>query len=57
MRKEPREPKKTIGVPFSYPKHNDIEARAKSLKISKGKYVAIVMDEWLASGKKLTMSE
>lgn len=57
MSKEPKEKKHPIGVGFSQEEHDDIESRAKAIGISKGKYVRIVMQNWLVSGEKLTISE
>lgn len=48
---------KTIGINFKINVAEEIERRAASMQISTGKYVKIVMQQWLGSGKKLTLSE
>ena len=36
---------------------DDLETRATSMHISKSKYCKIILQQWLDSGKKLTLSE
>jgi hypothetical protein len=48
---------KTIGVNFGEKMVAEIEQRADSLHISKSKYCKIVLQQWVASGKKLTLGE
>lgn len=48
---------KTIGINMDEKMADDLEKRAASMHISKSKYCKIVLDEWLKSGKKLTLGE
>jgi hypothetical protein len=36
---------------------NELEKRASSMHISKSKYCKIILQQWIDSGKKLTLSE
>jgi len=47
----------TIGINMSKKMANDLEKRSKSMSISKSKYCKIILQQWLDSGKKLTLSE
>ena len=48
---------KTIGINMNAKMANDLESRAKSMNISKSNYCKIILQKWLDSGKKLTLSE
>ena len=48
---------KTIGINMATKMANDLEKRATSMHISKSKYCKIILQQWLDSGKKLTLSE
>jgi hypothetical protein len=48
---------KTIGVNMSKKMAEDLKKRASSMHISKSKYCKIILQQWLDSGKKLTLSE
>jgi len=48
---------KTIGINMPAKMAADIEKRAESMSISTSNYCKIVLREWLASGKKLTLGE
>ncbi|NOU35801.1 MAG: hypothetical protein HOO88_03395 [Kiritimatiellaceae bacterium] len=48
---------KTIGINMSKTMADDLEKRADSMHISKSKYCKIVLQQWLQSGKKLTLAE
>jgi hypothetical protein len=48
---------KTIGINMDKKMAGELESRAESMHISKSKYCKIVLQQWLASGKKLTLAE
>ncbi len=48
---------KTIGINMSKKMANDLEKRSSSMQISKSKYCKIILQQWIDSGKKLTLSE
>ena len=48
---------KTIGINMKLDMALDLEKRAASMHISTGKYCKIILQRWLDSGKKLTLSE
>ena len=48
---------KTIGINMSKQMADELEKRATSMHISKSKYCKILLQQWLDSGKKLTLSE
>jgi hypothetical protein len=48
---------KTIGINMAKGMAEDLEKRADSMHISKSKYCKIVLQQWLDSGKKLTLAE
>ncbi len=48
---------KTIGINMSKKMANDLEKRSKSMNISKSKYVKIILQQWMDSGKKLQLAE
>ena len=48
---------KTIGINMNTKMANDLEKRSSSMHISKSKYCKIILQQWLDSGKKLTLSE
>ena len=47
----------TIGVNMPSALANELQSRAKSMSISKSKYVKIVLQQWVDSKKKLVLSE
>jgi hypothetical protein len=47
----------TIGINMSKKMAVELEKRAASMYISKSKYCKIILQQWLDSGKKLTLSE
>ena len=48
---------KTIGINMNQKMADDLEKRAASMHISKSKYVKIILQQWVDSGKKLTLGE
>lgn len=48
---------KTIGINMAKAMADDLEKRAHSMQISKSSYCKIVLQQWLQSGKKLTLTE
>ena len=48
---------KTIGINMSEKMADELERRAESMHISKSKYAKIILQQWLDSGNKLTLSE
>ena len=48
---------KTIGLNMPKKVAKELERRAASMQVSTGKYCKIVLNDWLKSGKKLTLSE
>ncbi len=48
---------KTIGINMSKKMADDLEKRSSSMHISKSKYCKIILQQWLDSGKKLTLAE
>jgi len=48
---------KTIGINMSEEMATNLEKRAVSMHISKSKYCKIILQRWLHSDKKLTLSE
>lgn len=48
---------KTVGINMSEKMADNLEKRAVSMHISKSKYCKIILQQWLDSGKKLTLSE
>jgi len=48
---------KTIGINMSKKMADELERRSKSMSISKSKYCKIILQQWMDSGKKLTLSE
>ncbi|QHI68615.1 hypothetical protein [Tichowtungia aerotolerans] len=48
---------KTIGINMSKKMAEELENRSSSMHISKSKYCKIILQQWLDSGKKLTLSE
>ena len=47
----------TIGINMPKKMADELEKRADSMHISKSKYCKIILQQWLDSGKKLTLSE
>jgi hypothetical protein len=47
----------TIGINMGKKLAEELEKRADSMHISKSKYCKIVLQQWLDSGKKLTLGE
>ncbi len=48
---------KTIGINMSKKMADDLEKRSSSMHISKSNYCKIILQQWLDSGKNLTLSE
>ncbi len=48
---------KTIGINMSKKMAQELERRSSSMHISKSKYCKIILQQWLDSGKKLSLSE
>jgi hypothetical protein len=48
---------KTIGINMSGKMAGELEKRANSMHLSTSKYCKVILSEWLASGKKLTLAE
>jgi len=48
---------KTMGINMNKKMANELERRSSSMHISKSKYCKIILQQWLDSGKKLTLSE
>jgi hypothetical protein len=48
---------KTIGINVKQKLADELERRAASMHISKSKYVKIILQQWVDSGKKLTLGE
>jgi hypothetical protein len=48
---------KTIGINMNKKMADELEKRASSMHISKSKYCKIVLQQWIDSGKKLTLGE
>jgi len=47
----------TIGINMPTKMAKELERRSSSMHISKSKYVKIILQHWMDSGKKLTLSE
>jgi len=47
---------KTIGINMDEKMAAELEKRANSMHISKSKYCKIILQKWIDSGKKLTLS-
>jgi hypothetical protein len=48
---------KTIGINMKRTMATDLERRSNSMHISKSKYCKIILQQWIDSGKKMTLSE
>ncbi|MCU0858101.1 MAG: hypothetical protein MUC65_06835 [Pontiellaceae bacterium] len=48
---------KTIGINMCEKMANELEKRANSMHLSKSNYCKIVLQQWIDSGKKLTLGE
>ena len=48
---------KTIGINMNKKMADELERRAASMHISKSNYCKIILQQWLDSGKTLTLSE
>jgi hypothetical protein len=48
---------KTIGINMKAEMADAIEERAKSMHIATAKYCKIILQQWLDSGKKLSLNE
>ena len=48
---------KTIGLNLPEEMVNELERRASSMHISTSKYCKIILQQWLDSGNRLTLSE
>ncbi len=47
---------KTIGINMDKKMANELETRSSSMHISKSKYCKSILQQWLDSGKKLSLS-
>lgn len=58
MTKDPRgKGAKSIGINMPLEMANELARRAASMNISKSQYCKIILEQWVGSGKKLTLSE
>lgn len=48
---------KTIGINMPEKMEAELSKRANSMHISKSNYCKIILQQWIDSGKKLTLSE
>jgi hypothetical protein len=48
---------KTIGLKMRLDMAEEIERRARSMRLSTGAYCKIILDLWLKSGKKIQLQE
>lgn len=48
---------RTVGINMPKDMAEDLEKRAGSMHISKSKYCKIVLEQWMKSGRKLTLAE
>ncbi len=48
---------KTIGINMSKKMADELEKRSSKMHISKSKYCKIILQNWIDSGKKLSLSE
>ncbi len=48
---------KTIGINMKKAMADELEKRAASMSISKSKYCKIILQQWLDSGDKLSLTE
>ncbi len=48
---------KTIGINMDKKMSDELEKRASSMQIGTSRYCKIILMDWLASGKKLNLSE
>ncbi len=48
---------KTIGVNMRSELAQELERRSSSMHISTSNYIKIILQQWIDSGKKLTLSE
>ena len=48
---------KTIGLKMRLDVAEEIERRARSMRLSTGAYCKIILDLWLKSGKKIELQE
>ena len=48
---------KTIGINMNNKMADELERRSRSMHISKSKYTKIILQQWIDSGKKLTLQE
>ncbi len=48
---------KTIGINMDKKMADELEARASKMHISKSKYCKIILQNWIDSGNKLSLSE
>ena len=48
---------KTIGINMKLEMAEELERRAASMRLSTGAYCKILLQEWINSGKKLTLKE
>lgn len=48
---------KTIGINMKKEMAAELESRARSMQLSTGAYIKIILGDWLKSGKKLKLAE
>jgi hypothetical protein len=48
---------KTLGINMPAKMAAELEKRADAMSISKSNYCKIILQQWIASGKKLTLGE
>jgi metal-responsive CopG/Arc/MetJ family transcriptional regulator len=48
---------KTIGINLKLSLADELERRARSMGVSKSKYVKVVLQQWVDSKKKLVLAE
>ena len=48
---------KTIGINMPQKMADELERRASSMHISKSSYCKIILQQWLDSGRKMTLTE
>ena len=57
MSKKSTKETKTIGINMQKSMATNLEDRAKNMHISTSNYCKIILQQWIDSGKKLTLSE
>lgn len=49
--------KQTVATQIPIKQVSELERRAAAIGLSKSKYFALMIEDWLASGRKLTLTE